>query len=378
MNSMTKKLPLIVSISTAASLALLAIYQSDVISDLKEVLSINKKKLTLTEQALHQEMETTESLRKDIAVLNDSIYILNLTISNLNEQVEEQLSIIKNLNTSLKKQENKVAQLTREINQLEANARQNENKIKVLSSERDSILTRMAEDDRRRIAAMNEQRQKEQEQADKNNRLLDLHSKMDGKKEKLDARMQDKQDESPMQAPEPIINQAPGTTGTSPSANEEMSMIIKNRQQERLNNILTQTKVHFSGISLRNRENSNELKKIKDNGNGWRYTFIDFDLSNTDKEAIMDETFIIQIYDLDKNVVVPFNERNNSFPNSDQGAIGYKFKYDGKPVSIKYVNTQQKEGENFEIRLIYFKNELTFNVVNGRKKIVENSQVIVP
>ncbi len=133
----------------------------------------------------------------------------------------------------------------------------------------------------------------------------------------------------------------------------------------------------FSAFSLRNREAGNELKSVKKNENDWRYTFIDFDLDNTDSEAIMDEYFVLQVFDLDNNAVVPFNEKNMAFPNSEMGAIGYKFKYDGKPVSVRYINTQSKEGGNYEIRLVYLKNGLTFELANGKKKIVEAGKVTV-
>ncbi len=59
------------------------------------------------------------------------------------------------------------------------------------------------------------------------------------------------------------------------------------------------------------------------------------------------------------------------------GAIGYKFKYNGNPVSVRYINTQPKEGSNYEIRLVYLKNGLTFKLTNGAKTIVEAGKVTV-
>lgn len=178
--------------------------------------------------------------------------------------------------------------------------------------------------------------------------------------------------------PAPNINQSPmdSDTNLELKVSEEMQAAIATRQQERLNNIVRNTAVKFSAISLRNSEDSKDLKKLKTADN-WHYTFIDFDFDNADREAIMDETFVLQIYDLDNNLIVPFNEKNNAFPNSEIGAIGYKFKYDGKPISVRYINTQAKEGRNYEIRLAYFKNGLTFKLANGAKKIVEEGRVIV-
>lgn len=369
MNSITKKLPLVFSVSAALSLALLTIYQSGIIADLREVLSLTDKKFKLTEQALNQELENSENLRNELTVYKDSIESLHLEIARLTDKIEEQKSVIKSLNASIQKQEAKVAQLSGEIERLNHNKRKNEEKIKLLVQERDELLKKMEDADRQRIAAMDQQRLHEQQQSTQSNRLDELNTQVDKKQEQLNT--------SRIQAIEPVINQSPVSPEPVSSVNEEMSKIIKNRQQERLKNILTQTTAKFTGITLRNRENSNELKKIKDSGNGWRYTFIDFDLDNPDREAIMDETFIVQIFDLDNGQVVPMNERNPNFPESEQGAIGYKFKYEGKPVSIRYFNTQKKEGSNFEIRLVYFKNGLTFQLTNGSRKIVENGLVIV-
>ncbi len=370
MNSITKRLPLIFSISTALSLAALTVHQSGVISELREVLSLTNKKLLLTEQSLHQEIETSESLRKELAVFQDSIEVLNLDIAKLADKIAEQKATIKKLSAGIRKQEERVAQLSAEIRHLHQDKQKNDEKIKALAAERDAILRKMEEADRKRIEAMNQQRQQEQQQDIQNTRRDELKAQAKTKQEQINT--------SSVPATEPVINQSPASTAPAAPADSKMGQAIKNRQQQRMKNIVTQTTAKFTGIVLRNRENSNALRKIKDNGNGWRFTFIDFDLDNPDREAILDETFIIQIYDLDNKRVVPMNEYNPNFPESEQGAYGYKFKYEGKPVSIRYLNTQKKEGNNFEIRLVYFKNGLTFPLTNGSKRIVEGGAVVVP
>ena len=145
-------------------------------------------------------------------------------------------------------------------------------------------------------------------------------------------------------------------------------------QQKRLANIVTNTKVNFESISLRNKENSNDLKKIKNDG--WRYTFIDFSLENPEANALRDEYFLIQIFDLDNNQVVPMNEYNPGFPDSPQGSTGYLFQHTGKPVSVRYINTQLKQGSNYQVRLFYYKDKMVFPLRNGIQDIVKNGEVV--
>ncbi|MBK8563823.1 MAG: hypothetical protein IPN76_10910 [Saprospiraceae bacterium] len=228
----------------------------------------------------------------------------------------------------------------------------------------------MEEIDRERISLKEQQQKQEESQIRKESKRYELDSKIEQREQEL-------LEPIPQTSPEPIINQSPSESlsAEAPNVPAELQATIKLRQQERLNNIVQNTSVNFKGISLRNRDGENELKRIK--SDEWRYTFVDFDLSNVNQEAIMDEQFILQLYDLDNKVVVPFNEKNPAFPNSEMGAMGYKFKYEGKPVSVRYINTQPKEGSNYELRLVYPKNGVVFTLVNGMKRIVEEGKVAV-
>lgn len=366
MNNMIKRLPLIITASAIAlTLTAVIVWQSGLISDFKQVILKKDKELVLVSQRLDEQVVMTDELRVELKVYQDSVAFLQVENQQLKQKIEEQKATILTLNQSIKKQEERVAKLTVEINRLEDTGRHNEKEINELAQERDKLLVEMERLDRDREALKRSNEEKDRIAAENKEKIQKWNSKMEAA------------DPAPVMPPAPLINQSPTepVAQSGPQVSTEMGNAIKTRQQERLKNLLTKTTVKFPTVSLKNRENGNELKKIKDDG--WRFTFIDFDLENLDREAILDETFILQVFDLDHQVVVPYNEKNPAYPESEMGAIGYKFKYDGKPVSVRYINTQKKEGENYEIRLIYTKGDLTFKVANGSMKIVENGQVVV-
>ncbi len=323
--------------------------------------------LVFVSQQLDEQRLLTDGLQAELQLYKDSVAVLQTENQRLHTKIDELKTTISKLNKIVQKHDDKVVELTAEIKRLKEGGKKNAEKVKELEQEREELLTKMETIDKERIALLEFKRQNEQTKKVNNDKIVSL-----------DKVAQEKIDQVPQTAPAPIINQSPSEPliATGPKVSEELQAAIVSRKQERLANIMAKTEVKFSSISLRNREGGNELKRIKSEDN-WRYTFIDFDLDNVDKESIMDETFIIQVYDLDNNVVVPFNEKNMQFPNSEMGAIGYKFKYDGKPVSVRYLNTQPKEGRNYELRLIYFKNDLTFKLANGTKRIVEDGKVAV-
>ncbi|MCF8244021.1 MAG: hypothetical protein K9J37_03135 [Saprospiraceae bacterium] len=370
---MTKKLPLIITASAVAlTFVAIMLYQGGYISELEQTIQKKEKQILVVSQKLDDQVEISTALEAQLQVYKDSVNVLQLQNQALHTKIETLKGTISKLHKIVQKHDDKVSELTAEIKRLRESGSNDAKKIKDLEQQREDLLKKMEEIDHERIALI--EAKKESEKAKQNN---------NGKIESLNnsARVEiDKVDEAPLLPALPAINQSPAEPtpdGGSPKVSEEMQSAIISRQQERLANIMTKTEVKFSTISLRNREDSNELKKIKKSDNEWRYTFIDFDLDNVDKEAIIDETFVLQVYDIDNKEVVPFNEKNMAFPNSEMGAHGYKFKYDGKPVSVRYINTQPKEGSNYEIRLVYFKNGLTFKLANGARKIVESGRVTI-
>lgn len=367
MNSMTKKIAIFVSASAIVTLALVAVIfgKNGHIKTLEQTI-VEKDLVINEERALREDAEAK------LQVYKDSVVLLAAENEALHLKINELKGTISKLNKIIQKHDDKVVALTAEINRLKEGGKRNVDKIKVLEQEREERLIEMEKIDKERNALLLEKQNRELQQQHKESELKKQESFVQQQEKEMD-----KQDPAPLVAPAPI-NQSPSSPNvvSEVKPSEALQAAIATRQQERLNNVLHKTAVKFKSISLRHREGSNDLKKIKDE-DSWRYTFIDLDLDNIDKEAIMDEEFIIQLYDLDKNLVVPYNERNMAFPNSEMGAIGYKFKYEGKPVHIRYINTQPKEGRNYELRLVYFKDDMTFKLANGTKQIVVDGKVTV-
>jgi hypothetical protein len=373
MNSMTKKLPIIISASAITALALVAfiLYQGGFIVKLEQTIAEKESQLVFVKQELGEQKKLNAEVLQELQVYKDSVNVLNLENHQLHVKISELKGTISKLNKVIQKHDDKVVSLTEHINRLKEGGKKYETQIKDLERQRDDQLVKMEQMDKERIALLESKRQNEESQKQNETKINHLDNK-------IAEHQMDVLDPAPQEVPAPIINQSPTEQATNPEPkiSSELQAAIVTRQQERLNNIVQNTAVKYSTISLRNREGGNDLKRVKKEDD-WRYTFIDFDLSNADQEAIMDEQFIVQLYDLDNKVVVPFNEKNLAFPNSEMGAIGYKFKYDGKPVSVRYINTQPKEGSNYELRLVYPKNGVVFTLENGTKRIVEDGRVAV-
>ncbi len=369
MKSMTKKLPIIITASAVVALSLAYIlFQGGYIKTLEQTIKDKDATIVLVSQERDEALLRIEEIEQELKLYKDSVVVLQLENEQLHAKIEELKGTISKLNKTIQKHDDKVASLTEQINRLKESGSKYEAQIKSLELQRDEQLQKMEEIDRERITLKEQQRKQEESQLHNAAKLNEIEAKIEQKEQELP-------EPAPQPTPEPIINQSPSEVPVHEPVNAptELQAAIKLRQQERLNKIVQNTSVSFKSISLRNRDGENELKRIK--SDEWRYTFVDFDLSNADQEAIMDEQFILQLYDLDNKVVVPFNEKNPAYPNSEIGALGYKFKYEGKPVSVRYINTQPKEGSNYELRLVYPKNGVVFTLVNGTKRIVEEGKV---
>ncbi len=367
MNSMKKKLLIAFGATATLAFASIIVYQTDVIATLTKNLKSESRRADVAEQELLVKNALVEELSTENAQLRDSIEGLYLEIAKLNETIAEQKKAIKKLNSVLKSQEDKVAELTREIAALEKSGVNNRQKISQLEKERHNLLIKMEEYDRYRQSVIEQQAIAERKKDEENRKL-------DSAKEELEENVSTEA-KPVVEAPPVNLNVSPSEAPSNESAAPSPALEnIKNKQQENLVAIKTQTSVRFSDITLRKKETGNDLKKI--DAKDWRYTFIEFDLDNPKKDLILNEIFVLQIFDIDQNQVVPMNEANPEFPDGETGRTGYRFRYKGAPVSIRYFNNQRKEGANYELRLYYLKGGLFFPLDNGSKRIVQDGQVL--
>lgn len=368
MSNVTKKLSLVISLVSAISLAAVTIHQSGVIKGLKTDLRTTINKLTNTQGLLEKEMALTENLRGEIKVLEDSIEVMHVEVAKLNEKIADQKSTIKYMNQKVKKLEDNVNSFTKQIATLKKKSSTDLAQIQKLEAERNEALKKMEAMDRERAQKMAAAAKAEKRRADEQAKLKAAKAK----KEEALRRQRE------LTAPKPRVERPTPVEPTprvneSPSIGAEMDAIIKDRVQERMRKVLTSTTVKYSNVEMKLMANGRSLERIKKNG--WKYTVITLDMSNPDAEAINDEDFIIQVFDLDNGKVVPVNESNPNFPESSQGSIGYKFTYNGQPVTIEYFNSQKKTGSNYELRIFYSKNNVLLPINNGTMRIVENGVV---
>jgi predicted RNase H-like nuclease (RuvC/YqgF family) len=345
---LTKRLPLIVSLTSALTLACLTVYQSDVINDLRNLLQTTNEKLVETRGQLEIEVQKNEDLERQVLVLNDSISLLNARIEDFKVEINRLKSKVKQLNGRIQQQEDKVKQLTEAINKLKADNSEKSAQVAKLEEERNKLLISMEAADKVRIEM--------QEEINRLRAQLGLASE------------QAEATESRLDEIRPAIKEEPAPPMTGIEDEK-----VEHAPQKKLASILGFTEVQFGEIVVKEDQNGPALKRA---GNNWQYVMLNFALNHQDPEVLVGEEFLVQVYDLDQHKVVPFNEFNPEYPDSPVGNKGYSFVYQGQPVGIKYFNSQKKESKNYELRLYYYKDGMIYQLRNNRVKIIERGKVV--
>ena len=157
MNSLKKKLPVIIAASAIAALALTAfiLYQGGQISTLKQTILDKSKKLVLLSQQLNEQITLTEELEQSLQLYKDSLSVLQLENQQLHAKIEELKGTISRLNKVIQKQDDKVVELTAEINRLKEGGRKKAEQVKELEQRREELLIKMETIDKERIALLN-------------------------------------------------------------------------------------------------------------------------------------------------------------------------------------------------------------------------------
>ena len=369
MKRVTKKLPVVVAIATALSLSFVTVHQSGVIQGLKKTLGITESKLDKSEKALAAERELTKSLHEEKAILEDSIEVLNLEVAKLNEKIADHKATINYQSKKIKKLDDNVKGLSRQLAELKKKRNADQSKIQKLEDEIEKNLIKMEGIDRERIQAMKKIKEVEKKKQEEARRLKDAKRE----KEKVEDRIL-----RPQPAPLPKVvkprAKPPVVSDPKKEIRDEVDAEVKTREQERIRKIVTGTTVKFMDVKLSMKAGGKPLDKLKKEG--WKETSIKVDLANADHDAIIDEEFIVQVFDLDNNKVVPVNESNIQYPDSHRGALGYKFNYEGKALTINYFNSQKKLGSNYELRLFYAKSGILLPLKNGTLRIVKDGKVM--
>lgn len=371
MKNFTKKLPLFFASGIALTFAFVSVHQGGVIEGLRKTLGITEVKLEKSEKALKAERLLTATLQNEKAILEDSIEVMHTEIVSLNEKIADQKATIRYQNKKIQKLEDNVKSISGQLAAEKKKGNASSSKIKELEAKLDSALKEMEGYDRERAdlkkaqAAAEAKRRAEKAELDRVRR----------QKAKVEADLKS-QPAIPLKATitPPSAKPTKPMTASPNEIRNEVDMEVKIRGQERIRKIVTGTTVDFRHVKMTMKPNGNPIDKLKKDG--WKYTSINVDLSNTDQEVILDEEFIVQVFDLDNQAVVPVNEGNVKFPDSHRGSLGYKFSYEGAPMVIEYFNSQKKTGSNYELRLFYAKGGVLLPLKNGTLKIVKDGNVL--
>ncbi|GEM_PF-6105004 len=152
------------------------------------------------------------------------------------------------------------------------------------------------------------------------------------------------------------------------------------RQEDDLANKLRQirlvlegTKTEYKAISLRTERDGDDITSLKHNGRNWKYTVVNLDLQNAVPGVLVGQQFELRIVDSDTGEPLSFIESNPIYPDADDN-IGLRFTYPGHPQELVFINTEPKDGENYEIKLFYVLDGQTYYVNNSTRQIIFDAQ----
>ncbi len=145
-------------------------------------------------------------------------------------------------------------------------------------------------------------------------------------------------------------------------------------EMQLLTSISERTRVSFTKIMGKKYKNGRQIKKMRKNMNGWQFTDLAFKLHHPDHRILLNQRYLLKIYDLDNEMVLTYLEQNPQFPNTNLNGIGFGF--NGNQVELTYCNMQTKQSENYEVRIFLLHNGEEIPLENGVLPIIKNGKFI--
>ena len=161
---------------------------------------------------------------------------------------------------------------------------------------------------------------------------------------------------------------------------EEVEAYIQDKEEvastmSRLALIMNQTHVDIKSVSLRETRDGDSIRKLKNDGKNWKYTVINFDLFNENNRLLTDANFEWRIVDMDTGEPISFLESNYVYPAAPDEK-GLTFTYPGYAQELVFINTEKKEGSNYELRLYYLEDDQAYYVNGSSKPIIFDQRSI--
>lgn len=155
---------------------------------------------------------------------------------------------------------------------------------------------------------------------------------------------------------------------------DKIDLVVAEQKREVIQEIAQNTMVNFTSVKIGKKPGRANTRKIEGN-NKWNYTTFKFSMSHGfDNQKLMDEQFILKIIDMDTGEILPYNEGNNQFPDSDIETTGKTFSFIDNPVELLHINLQPKTGSNYEARIYLIKDGEEHLLANSHKTLVTNGK----
>jgi transcriptional regulator of aromatic amino acid metabolism len=158
---------------------------------------------------------------------------------------------------------------------------------------------------------------------------------------------------------------------------QSLELIKEKKKRLAIEDITNNTVVNYLSVKIGSKPKKGNISKVKDGSGKWMYTDFEFVMAHgKDTEMLKNENFVLKIIDTDINKVLPYLEENPSYPESQAGTSGINFSFNNNTINVLHINTQLKNGKNYEARIYYVKNGEEYLLANSHRLLVSNGKVV--
>lgn len=305
------------------ALATFAIMQDSKIEKQQKYTKVLTEKVIRQDRSIKDLERIIDRYREENGILVDSILELNGEIRELNLTIIEQDNIIKSLDRKLNKSLRKFDELEKQISLLESKEQDYSVEIARLEADKTQILN-VQETTGNELAIAEEKK---------------------ARLEKAEV--------------------------------ENYNLIQEKKKRLVIDEIVNNTIINMLSVRVGSKPKVGNLNKIKKNSSKWMYSSFEFVMTHPgDQKLIENEQFVLKIIDKDTGKILPYLEENPSYPGSVEGTNGKKFRFTSNPIEVLHINTQKKQGKNYEARMYLVKNGEEYLLANSHRMIVNKRKVI--
>jgi len=299
------------------------------------------KKLDTTKNHLSEKLSNITMLEENLAkATEDKNYVsgLNSDLESENQVLRD--SIVK-LNRVIVKLRKKVGAQNRVIEQLR-------NKVNFLQSKYD---------------------QKKQEIA--------ILSRKDEDNSKVIAKIEAEKAEIKKQITQAEVQEQNSINIKLVTENEIKETLDSQDQFQKIVDVVNNTRIKFQDIKIKMDKTGRPVTRLISEGKNWRHTTIEFFMKHNNNKVLLDEQFLVKIVDIDNQKEIQFIQPNPLTPQESSIQEGAPFFFDGNLVEINHVNSQPKQGRNFEIQVFYKSDDgEEYLLLDGVKQFIQNGNVV--